>query len=331
MSTTAHPNLDAQIREVDPDLRRRIAITTGCRDADSIPKVPHAGEVFREGDLSYQLMHNGVRIVEDCYCGSWMTETIKLLDGHHEPQEEKIFHEILKRLQPGSTMVELGSYWSYYSLWFRHSIPEATNYMVEPDPNNLAAGKRNFEINGAEGSFFQFSVGRTPAPARPFRCESDGLEHMVAETSIDAFVESVGLNRIDLLLADIQGAELDMLEGALNSIRNGKIRILFLSTHHHSISGNALTHQNCLQFLKDIGARIIAAHNVTESYSGDGLIVASFAAEDKDLPEVVISKNHPTNSLFRELEYDLYEAQQLLNTPVARRIARKIRRLILRR
>ena len=143
-------------------------------------------------------------------------------------------------------------------------------------------------------------------------------------------VAAAGVSRIDLLLADVQGAELPMLEGAVESINRGKLRFAFISTHHHSISGDPLTHQRCLQFLRERGAHIIAAHNVTESYSGDGLIVASFDDQDRHFPEVEISKNHPTNSLFRELEYDLHEAQQRLNNPLTKRIKRKIRRLISR-
>ena len=313
---------------IEPELKQRILITTGCHDCDPIPKVPHAGEVFVDGELRYQLMHNSVRVVEDCYCGSWMTEVIRLLKGHHEPQEEKIFHEVLKYLSPGATMVEVGSYWAYYSLWFRQALKNATNYMIEPDPNNLTVGKRNFAINSADGNFFQYSIGRTSLDARPFRCESDGQEHPVAEISIDDFVSSMGLKRIDLLLADVQGAELPMLEGALESINSGKIRFLFLSTHHHSISGHPLTHQQCLQFLRERGAHVIAAHNVTESYSGDGLIVASFDERDRSIPEVEISKNHATNSLFRELEYDLYEAQQQLSVPLTRRVLERVKQVI---
>lgn len=312
MSVTEKTCADPEIQEIDPELRRRILIAASCHDSDSIPKVPHAGEVFADSAFRYQLMHNGVRVIEGCYYGNWMTELIRLLKGHHEPQEERVFHEVLKYLPPRATMVELGSFWGYYSLWFRQAISNATNYLIEPDPNNLAAGKLNFQINSAEGHFFQFSVGRKPLEARPFLCESDRVERPVAETSIDDFVSFAGVNRIDVLLADVQGVELPMLEGAIESINQGKIRFLFLSTHHHSISGEALTHQRCLQFLHDRRAHIIAAHNVIESYSGDGLIVASFDEQDQQIPEIEISRNYPTNSLFRELEYDLYEAQQEL-------------------
>jgi FkbM family methyltransferase len=56
-----------------------------------------------------------------------------------------------------------------------------------------------------------------------------------------------------------------------------------LSTHGAPITGDPLTHQACLARLRDLGATVALEHDVHESFSGDGLIVARFAAA----PEVV--------------------------------------------
>ena len=96
---------------------RRIAMTVSCDDCASIPKVQGAGEVREQSPWPVQVMHNGVLIAQDSYCGPWMTKLIHDLKGHHEPQEEKAFHTVLSSLSNAATMVELGSYWSYYSLW----------------------------------------------------------------------------------------------------------------------------------------------------------------------------------------------------------------------
>jgi FkbM family methyltransferase len=276
----------------------RIKMTVSCGDCDQIPKVQHAGEVFDSPQGHYQLMHNGVKVVEDGYCGHWMTELIRQLKGHHEPQEEKVFHEIVARLRPGATMIELGSWWSYYSLWLKKAVPDAKNYLIEPDPYNLEVGRKNFELNDADGHFFQAVVGRASLPSVPFRCESDNRERMLEMVCLDDFVEREGIDTVDLLLCDIQGFELQMLLGAKRCIEQGRLRFLVLSTHHHSISRDPLMHEKCLQFLKDNGAYIIAAHTIDESYSGDGLIAASFKPDDHSIPPIVISKNDPANSLF---------------------------------
>jgi FkbM family methyltransferase len=284
-------------------------MTVGCGDCDPIPKVPGAGDVSAgTGGTRYQLMHNGVRVVEDGYCGRWMTELIRLLQGHHEPQEERAFYEVVRRLPPGAVMVELGSYWAYYSLWFLRAVVGGRAVLVEPDPNHLEVGRRNFELNGATGEFRQASVGRCPLPARPFLCESDGRPHELPETSVDEVAGQLGGARIDLLLADIQGAELGMLEGAARTIDRGGLRFLFLSTHHHAISGDPLTHQRCLRFVRDRGGHVLAEHSVPESFSGDGLIVASFDPADRRLPEIPLTRNRSSTSLFGDPEVDLARA-----------------------
>jgi len=93
-------------------------MTVSCRDCDAIPKVDRAGEVFEYRGETVQLMHNGVKVVAGGYHGDWMSQIINRLRGHHEPQEELIFHEIMKYIPASATMIELGGFWSYYSLWF---------------------------------------------------------------------------------------------------------------------------------------------------------------------------------------------------------------------
>src|SRR5689334_5254830 len=110
-----------------PPLRRfpgweRVEMTVSCRDTDPIPKVPGAGGVFPASDGTMcQRMHNGLHVTAGNYHGEWMSEVIRRLRGHHEPQEEILFHAALPLAGLGDTepmMVELGSFWGYYSLWF---------------------------------------------------------------------------------------------------------------------------------------------------------------------------------------------------------------------
>lgn len=289
--------------------KRRILITASCDDCQGIPKVHQAGETFSAAGSRIQLMHNGINVVEDGYCGRWMTVLIRVLQGHHEPQEERAFHELLDHVPRGGTMLELGSSWAYYSLWFHQRIPDAKLYMIEPDERNLDLGKRNFCLNEAPGEFFHYCVGRESRGPSPFRCD-DGTSQLVPQICIDDFLGREGPPRVDVLLADIQGAELDMLHGAARSIDEGRIRFIVLSTHHHSISNDPLTHQECLRFLAERNAHFLAVHSVSESFSGDGLIVASFFPSDRHIAPIAVSRNWSTNNVFRELEYDLADCWQ---------------------
>lgn len=285
----------------------RIALTTRCRDTDGLPKVDGAGAVVD----GVQLMHNGVKVVKGGYYGDWMVEVIRRLRGHHEPQEEVAFHAVVERLavsgHPAPVMLELGAFWAYYSLWFRNRIPTGRCFLVEPDPAYLEVGRRNFALNGFEGTFLQAAVGAAPAAPSPFECESDGLSRPVPTEGLASLLASFRLERVDLLFADVQGAEWPLLDGAHELLADGRVRFLVVSTHHHAISGDPLTHQRCLGLLRELGAHVVTEHTVAESFSGDGLIVASFDERDRDL-HAAVSRCRVGESWFGDPLHDLEQA-----------------------
>jgi hypothetical protein len=88
---------------------------------------------------------------------------------------------------------------------------------------------------------------------------------------------------IEILHLDIQGAETSFLESFFLDERLSKVRFILISTHHEMISGSATTHKDCLQRLNQLGAVILAEHSIEESYSADGLILASFDLQDAHL------------------------------------------------
>ena len=298
--------------------RHRIGLTVANRDTDVIPKVAGAGEVIERDGVPLQLMHNGVVIREGSYHGAWMTEVIRQLRGHHEPQEELAFYTVLERLACNAerpTMVELGSFWAYYSLWAKSRIPATRIVLLEPDLNDLAVGQRNLELNGVEADItIQAAIGEAHGTSVSLRWESDGELHDTPQVRIDGMMADHRLSRIDLLLCDVQGAEVAALHGAAKTLSERRIRFLVLSTHHHRITGDPLTHQRCVQILEQAGVHFIAEHSVSESSSGDGLIVASADERDADL-HAPISIARARDTLFGELEWDLAEAMGITGEP----------------
>jgi FkbM family methyltransferase len=287
--------------ELSPEEAHRVKITTAAGDTDAIPKVADAGLLRVQDGTSVQVMHNGVVIEEGCYHGRWMTEVIHRLRGHHEPQEERAFHEIVQRLRadtPAPVMIELGSFWAYYSLWLAHEIPGTRSVLVEPDAHNLATGLRNFALNGLTTEHHvQAAVGLPDGGTTDLAWESDGMVRTLPLVSVDGLAARLGLDRVDLVLCDTQGAEVDALRGMADLAGRGGLRFLVISTHHQTITGDPLTHDRCLEVLAQLGAQIIAQHTVLESASGDGLIVASLDPRDTDF-HVEVSRTNPSASLF---------------------------------
>lgn len=287
---------------------RRVLTTISCTDSDDIPKVEGAGSVIRFEGSEVQVMHNGLVIEAGCYHGAWMTEIIRSLRGHHEPQEEAVFHAMVQRLQgiESPTMIEFGSFWTYYGLWFAKSLPKSRILAMEPDPGNLEVGVHNARINGLVGqvTFLHGAIGDAPGKTMEFEAESDGQPYEVTQHDLDSAMSAADFEHVDLILADVQGAETILLERAAKSLKRGRVRFMIVSTHHRSISGDALTHQRARECLIAAGASIVAEHSVSESFSGDGLIAVSFDDRDRDWT-VPISFARAKETLFGEVELEV--------------------------
>jgi FkbM family methyltransferase len=296
-----------------PELERRIAQTVAVRDTDALPRVDEAGDVIERDGRRLQVMHNGLVVVADSYYGDWMTEIIRRLGGHHEPQEEVVFAAVLRRLAASEViapaMVELGAFWGYYAMWFLRELADAgaRALLVEPDPGNLDLGRLHLQLNGLQATTLRASVGTEHGRRSAFRCERDGRVRLTREVTLPGILDEQELARVDLLLCDTQGAETELLQGGAEALAAGRVRFLMISTHHHSISGDALTHQRCLHAVRAAGGHVFAEHTVSESCSGDGLIAASFAPEDADL-EVPVTRVRARDSLFGEPELELAAA-----------------------
>lgn len=231
----------------------RIADVLACPDNAHLPRVSEAGKV--DGDA--QVMHNGLKVVKDCYYRWRGTAMFTATGGVHEPQEERVFAEVLKFVTPGGVMIELGAYWGFYSMWFAREVPRARCILVEPMLGNLDLGRKNFRLNGLDGEFVRAKVGA--ASTRNW---------MQGQTvSVDDLVQQRGLAQVDILHSDIQGFEGEMLKGATRTLRDRKVRFVFISTH------SADLHAHCRAELQKLDFAIIADADLTGSFSVDGILV----------------------------------------------------------
>ena len=245
--------------KVDDAWRERINICISCPDNAKIPRCEGAGTI-KNGK---QLMHNGIWVNLGSYYGP--EETVLFLEnkGVHEPQEEYLFQLVLDFIagkdSSKKVMIELGSFWAFYSLWFIRNFPQAKTLMIEPEVFNIESGKRNFETNGAEGFFVNAFVGDKHEQQKP---------NGVRTITVDGIKDEFELDNIDILHSDIQGYEGAMLAGAVDILSNQLAEFLFISTHSNEL------HRDCLETIKAHDYRIICDIDLDDTYSDDGLIVA---------------------------------------------------------
>jgi hypothetical protein len=235
----------------------RIADARACPDNADIPRVPDAGCIV-DGDI---IMHNGLRVAYGTYGTDDTKHLMRLLEengGVHEPQEEKIFQQVLPLMPPGAAMLELGAYWGFYSLWFTSRVEKARCFLVEPVWANLNAGRLNFVLNGSRATFINGFVGA--------RYRRQVFQAPVF--TVDWLMRKHRLEKVHLLHSDVQGFERQMLDGAEQGVREGRIDWIFISTHSDQL------HHDCRSWLVERDWTVVADANSEETHSVDGLLVA---------------------------------------------------------
>ena len=247
--------------------KERIDIVVQAPDNEKIERVPEAGELTDQ----YQYMHNGLKICLGSYYDYGNTLLLQRNRGVHEPQEEYVFQEVLKHVPAGSTMLELGSYWAFYSMWFNQTIANATCYMVEPDPYKMNFGQLNFELNGFTGTFIKGFIDEQSKPGTP------------PTLCVDSILKTHGITHLSILHSDIQGYEYAMLKGAQEALARQQIDFVFISTHSNEL------HAQCTEYLRDREYEIVADADLIETYSWDGLIVAR-SPRAPAIPSITIAK-----------------------------------------
>ncbi len=230
----------------------RIDDVLQAEDNADIPRHSAAG-TFVDGKL---VMHNGIKTDPLSYYSFPMTKMLIDNKGVHEPQEEKVFQEVLKHIAPDAplTMLELGAYWSFYSMWLLTLFPQARCIMVEPNRKFLHYGKRNFRLNHLKGKFIHAGIGKAK-------------DHALNITTVDEICRKNGIEFIDILHSDIQGFEEEMLQGSEAMLSGNRVGYVFISTHSNEL------HADCRERLLKYDFKLVADVNKDESYSWDGLLV----------------------------------------------------------
>ncbi len=159
-------------------------------------------------------------------------------------------------------MIELGSFWAYYSLIFKKEIKSSTCYLIEPILDKLKIGKHNFQVNNFSGTFVNAHI--SSKNNKLFR-DWDGEILKIPGITLDDIFNHYKLDRVQVLHADIQGCEVEMLDKC-ECLKHKKIDFLFIGTHvKNSVVINKLLKYNY---------HILLDMEVENTFADDGLVVA---------------------------------------------------------
>ena len=251
-------------------------------------------------ERSIHTFDNGVRVYDD----HLLDEQRERYRKHnvHESEEENIFVDLIQRLPANGCFVDVGAAIGYYLILARKLAPGLTIHAVEPLARHRAFLRQNVVLNGLSDNDFTVyvegltsSVGNETFMDRGFgsrlpRNEMDrrislstrwkrllermglrqpkpGSQVLVIPTiTLDLLVERIG-RQVDLLQIDVQGLEVEVLKGGMQSMASGGVRTFLIGTHGLRI------HQECVARLQASGY-VIEINQPDTKEQPDGIIVA---------------------------------------------------------
>jgi len=156
--------------------------------------------------------------------------------SREEPEEW-----LMEALSGGMTVIDVGAHQGRYAIQFSRHVGEAGLVVaVEPEPRNLELLSRNLELNGIHNvrtiraacwscrESLEFLRSTTLDLSRVSK--SSRKNERLVGLPLDDLVEELALRRVDQMKIDVEGAELEVLEGGRKMLREFRPR-LFVECH----------------------------------------------------------------------------------------------------
>lgn len=227
-----------------------------CRWADLEPF--YAGK-------SYVVVRQNIRwrLYPEC-----MVQRNVYLYGDWESYDSR---EFIRLLKTDSVVLDIGSYFGYYAiLACRYAGPGVSVYAFEPFPKSFEMLKENKRLNGFDQMIcVNLAVADQPGEwafrvAPMANLGSGGLTsgpghaHRVSATTVDDFVGQKGLNRVDVIKLDVEGAEVRALAGAEKTLRRFRpVMMVELDPGKLKLLGE--TARRLIQVIGDLGYHMSCA------------------------------------------------------------------------
>jgi FkbM family methyltransferase len=159
-----------------------------------------------------------------------------LVLGLHEPEVSEWIASCLKQ---GMTFLDIGPNVGYFTLLAAKCVgPSGKVVALEPDPGVLAVLQRNIEINGAgnvqvvHGAASEFcgraklGRARSSSYSTGLYC-ADAVDWIdVPRYSLDGLISELGIGAVDLVKLDVEGAELEAIEGMSEILKANRARVI---------------------------------------------------------------------------------------------------------
>lgn len=187
--------------------------------------------------------------------------------GIIEPAIEAVLRGIL---QEGNVVFDVGANFGYFSLVAGQCVGKRGVVIAfEPDPRNLVRLRRNIALNGFDQvevsplgvfdqigtlTFHMAAVEEDNMGTSSLIAAREGRQKMeVSVTTLDTFVQDRGIERIDLIKMDIEGAEWGAICGGIEMLKRGVVRSMIIEVHEEILG--EIKSREVLKMMNEVGFR----------------------------------------------------------------------------
>ena len=194
-----------------------------------------------------------------------------LLFGKRELEHKVMLERVLK---PGMTVLDIGANIGYYALMELGMIgPSGKLVAVEPSPSNVELLKRNLTLNGYDGIEVHLAAISDQAGVKQFFLSEmsnlntfhdtgTGRLHLSGKT-VDvktcSVPEIMAGRKLDLIRMDVEGHEVEVINGLLPAIERGEMAPMIIFETHLSRYGAEHDIEAPLRRLFALGYRVLLA------------------------------------------------------------------------
>ena len=184
-------------------------------------------------------------------------------NGRYEADVTQLFREAVRE---GMSVLDAGANVGYYTLIASRRVgPHGRVYAFEPDPLNFSYLTRNIAANScANVRAFPDALGSACA-SRVFIPDPGGAEGYIAQdstaktgvavrvTTIDEVLGKIGGPKIDLMKVDVEGSELDVLNGMHDTSRSNDRLELIIELNVHALDRSGTNPDRLAKLLIQLG------------------------------------------------------------------------------
>lgn len=191
---------------------------------------------------------------------------------YYEKEDELVFFSQLKE---NAVILDIGANIGWYSLLFSKRLPQSKIYSFEPITDTYKYLMKNIALNHVSNIFpfniglsekegfstyYYFPEGSVLASEKNLINCPKAKEITCRVDTLDKFMFTKKLGKLDLIKCDVEGAELSVIKGGLNTIRKF-LPILFIELFERWTLQFNYHPNDVIRLLSDIGYECFLANN----------------------------------------------------------------------